>query len=465
MSEPKLGSPERPLRVAVVGSGPAGFYATDALLRAKDLTVEVDLFDRLPTPFGLVRYGVAPDHQNIKAAIRAFEKTAKLPRFRFLGNVDVCHAVGADELARHYDQIVWAVGCETDRRLGIPGEDLPGSHPATLFVAWYNGHPDHRHHRFDLTTERAVIVGVGDVSTDITRILVRRRDELEKTDVADYAMRALRESRVREVVWLGRRGPGEAAFAQKELATIAELDDVDVLFDPAQIEQALARADELETAARKKVEYMAELSRRGGRGARHIVRLRFLTSPVELIGDGRVQALKVEKNALVTAPDGSISARGTGEHELIETGLVFRSVGYHGVPLPGVPWDGKKGRISNVDGRVTDAAGAVVPDAYVVGWIKRGPTGLIGTNKGDAVATVKKMLEDVAGRTAPIDPQKCAQAVDRLLAAKGVRPVSWDDWEKLDRAELELGARRGKVREKLTSVEQMLAVLAGARPD
>ncbi|HEY6559380.1 MAG TPA: FAD-dependent oxidoreductase [Polyangiaceae bacterium] len=450
--------------MAIVGSGPAGFYAAEWLFREKGQHVEVDLFERLPSPYGLVRFGVAPDHQRIKRVVLAFERTAAHAGFRLLGNVEVGRDVTAAELAEHYDQVLYTYGSATDRRLDVPGEDLAGSDAATAFVGWYNGHPDFRDHHFDLGTERAVVVGMGNVAMDVARVLVRRVEELATTDIPEYALEALRGSRVREVVLLGRRGPAQAAFDQAELEDIVTLDDVSLsVHDPKSVEDI--STDELSPAARKNVAYLKLLAERPLQvRTRHVV-LRFLASPALLSGEeGRVSAVKVERNALIRRGDGSYGARGTGEHELLSTGLVLRSIGYHGVALPGLPFSEQTGVIPNVGGRVTESTGGpVLPFVYVAGWIKRGPTGLIGTNKDDAKHTVENMLADVAALPREKPPRA---AIDALLAERGVRVVSWADFRKLDALEVEAGKARGKVREKFCSIEAMLQALqvAESRP-
>lgn len=447
--------------MAVVGSGPAGFYTCDDLLKKKDLTVEVDLFDRLPTPYGLVRFGVAPDHQKIKSVIRAFDRTAGMEGFRFLGNVTMGRDITHEQLVHHYDQVVYSVGAETDRKLWVDGEDLDGSYPATRFVAWYNGHPDHCDLTFDLDSEVAVVVGVGDVALDISRVLLRSRDELGETDIADYALEALRASRVREVVCLGRRGPGQAAFAQKELKDIVKLEGIDVIVDREQVSEALKTKDELDPMFKRKLEYLGEIAEQGPTGAPKRLRLEFLASPVEIQGDGHVTSVKIERNQLVEQ-DGRVRPKGTGEFRQIDTRCIFRSVGYHGVPLEGVPFDEKAGIIPNEEGRVTDGPGGeVLPGVYAVGWIKRGPTGVIGTNKTDAVATVKKMIEDLEGKEGDASEAKRPAAVDELLKQKGVRVITFADWQKLDELEKKAGEAKGKIRDKFFRVEDMVAALDG----
>jgi ferredoxin--NADP+ reductase len=437
-------------RAAVVGSGPAGFYAAEFLLRAG---VAVDLYERLPAPFGLVRYGVAPDHQSIKRVAAAFDRTAKQANFRLRANVEIGKALSVGELRRAYQIVVLAYGASTDRRLGVPGEELAGSHAATAFVAWYNAHPDHQHDEYDLGTERAVVVGMGNVALDVARVLVRSTDELAATDIAEPALSALRVSSVREVLLLGRRGPAEAAFDQGELEDIVKLPGVEVSVEgPVSFEVP----EGAEAAVRKNVEYLATLPREPTGKSERRVRLRFLASPVELVGEaGRLRGLKFEDNELVTS-DGKTSARGTGRIHSVGTGLVIRSIGYQGLPVAGVPFDAKRGVIPNQGGRVLDPSGAPIPGLYATGWIKRGPTGLIGTNKACAKDTIELATADLAGLP---EPELTPAALDALLAARGVHALDYDAWRVLDAVELERGKAKGKIRDKLPSVAEMLGVL------
>ena len=454
-----VGSHERPVRVAVVGAGPAGFFAADALLRKEAPIFKVDLFERLPTPFGLVRSGVAPDHQKIKSVTRTFEKTAHHGRFRFLGNVNVGKDLTAAELAAHYDMVIYAVGSSTDRRLGIPGEHLAGSHAATAFVGWYNAHPDFHDFKFDLNVERAVVVGVGNVAIDVARVLLRDRDELAKTDIAGPALEALRASSIREVVLVARRGAAQAAFTPSELEDLIELPAVSVRVDPRQLELDDAQMRLLDTAARRNLELMRHVAAEP-RDAPRTLRLEFLASPTELVDDGigRVCGLRLERNELASA-DGS-KARGTGQFFELATGLVFRSIGYFGSPLPGVPFDPKLGIIPNVEGRVTRTPGGeVLPQTYAVGWIRRSPTGVIGTNKADAQGVVDLMVEDVAtlpGRELP--------ELEPLLTQRGIEVTSFFEWARLDELEVAAGKHQGKVREKFASVEAMMNELLRHKP-
>ncbi len=430
------------MRIAIIGSGPSGFYAAEALLKKPGTAV--DVFDRLPTPYGLVRGGVAPDHQKIKSVTRAYEKVAAQPGFRFFGNVMLGRDVHVAELRAHYDQIVYAVGNESDRRLGVPGEDLEGSHSATAFVGWYNAHPDHCDRTFDLGCERAAVVGVGNVAMDVTRILAQDPKKLAETDIAEYAQETLAKSRVREVWLLGRRGPAQAAFSTAEIHEIGELESADLV----------VRADELPPAeGNKNVEYLAAHVALGEGSKPKKVRLRFCVSPVEILGEGgRVTGLKLERNRLEPDGNGDVRAVGTGQFETLPVGLVFRAVGYRGVKIPGVPFDEKTGKIPNDGGRLLDETGARVPNEYVVGWAKRGPSGLIGTNRQDSVATVHAMGEDLkAGAEGRPD-------IVELLQSRGVHFVTFEAWKQLDAHEVQRGADAKKLREKLVRIDEMLKV-------
>jgi ferredoxin/flavodoxin---NADP+ reductase len=447
---------ERPLRVAVVGSGPAGFYAASALLAAEP-PAEVDMLERLPTPWGLVRLGVAPDHPKLKEVSRAFERTAQRPGFRFFGNVELGRDVTHDDLTRVYDAVVYAVGAQTDRRLGIPGEDLPGSWSATELVAWYNGHPDFQDVRFDLSPERAVVVGAGNVALDVVRMLALTDEELAPTDATDRSIEAISGSGLRELVLLSRRGPAQASFTTPELKELGDLAGADVLVDPADLEldEASEASLETNTNARRNVEVLREYAARAPEGKPRSIRLRFCVSPTAILGERRVEGVEVVRNELV-AKDGRIAAVATGETETIPCGLVFRSIGYHGIPLPDVPFDTRSGTIPNDGGRILDGNGAPLPRAYVAGWIKRGPTGVIGTNKKDATETVARLLEDVeAGRLTGrgVEPG----AIVELLEKRGAEPVVYAGWEAIDALERSRGEPHGRPRIKLCSWDELLA--------
>jgi ferredoxin--NADP+ reductase len=439
------------VRVAVIGSGPAGFYAASALLAA-DPPVEVDMIERLPTPWGLVRLGVAPDHPKLKDVSRAFERTAKQPGFRFFGNVEVGRDLTHDELVRLYDAVVYTVGAQTDRRLGIPGEDLPGSWPALAFVAWYNGHPDFQGLEFDLSCERAVVVGNGNVALDIARMLALTREELAVTDIADPAIDVIASSAIRSIVVLGRRGPVQAAWTPVELGELGHLAGADVVVDPADLELDAASEQELAAApgtVRRNVDILRRYAAQEPEGKPRTIELRFHTSPVAIHGRERVEAIEVVRNELV---DGR--AVPTSERETIPCGAVFRSIGYHGVALPGVPFEERVGTMPNDCGRVLDASGSPLRGVYCAGWIKRGPTGVIGTNKKDATETVAVLLEDAqAGLLPPPDDE----TLEELLAERGVEPVLYSGWEAIDLAERSAGEGYGRPRVKLLSWDELLA--------
>jgi ferredoxin--NADP+ reductase len=452
---------DRPLRVAVVGSGPAAFYAAGHLLDA-DLPVEVDMIERLPTPWGLVRLGVAPDHPKLKAVSRAFEKIAQQPGFRFLGNVEAGTDVEHAELVRLYDAVVYAVGAQTDRRLGIPGEDLPGSWSATELVAWYNGHPDFQHLTFDLSVERAVVVGNGNVALDVARMLALTREELEPTDTTDPAIEAIAESGLREIIVLGRRGPVQAAWTPPELQEMGELDGADILVDPADLELDPASEAELAAATpivRRNMDALREFAARAPAGKPRAVRLRFRVSPVAILGEGKVEAVEIVQNRLEPGEGGRIRAVPTGEREVIRCGIVFRSVGYHGVALPGPPFDQGAGTMPNAGGRVLDERGEPIPGLYCAGWIKRGPTGVIGTNKKDATETVDLLLEDA--RAGVLPGRREDAPLEALLAERGVEVVMYPGWESIDALEQARGARQGRPRVKLCTWDELLAAARG----
>jgi ferredoxin--NADP+ reductase len=463
-----VGTIENPLRVAIVGSGPAGFYAAGQLLSAADLTVEVEMFDRLATPWGLVRAGVAPDHPKIKSVTRVYEKTARKEGFRFHGNVEIGTDVRHEELAAAYHAVLYAVGAATDRKLGIPGEDLPGSHAATEFVAWYNGHPDYADHDFDLSVKRAVVVGNGNVALDVARMLALGVEELQVTDTADHAIDQLRHSKVEEVIVLGRRGPAQAAYTNPELRELAELAEADVIVDPADVvlddaSRAFIESDAADATSKKNVEIVTEYAGREPAGKRRRIVLRFLASPVEIVGTDRVEGVRIMRNELVDAGSGRISARPTGESELIEAGLVLRSIGYRGSPLPGVPFDEERGTIHNAGGRVTHVGTEdPLPGVYTAGWVKRGPSGVIGTNKKCAQDTVNLLLEDLAAGALPTPSADPAALLD-ALDERGVEVVDYAGWELIDSHEKGLGEPHGRPRVKLVRRAEHLLHAAASK--
>lgn len=452
MSE--LGSEARPLRVSIIGSGPSGFYAADALLKSKLATV-VDMFERLPNPYGLVRTGVAPDHSKIKNVIKIYERIAAKPGFTYFGNVEFGKELNLRELQQHYDAIIFANGAESDRNLNIPGENLPGSHPATAFVGWYNGHPDFRDLEFDFSTEVAVVIGQGNVAVDICRILCKTVDELKTTDIAQHALDQLVHSKIKHVHMIGRRGPVQAKFTQIEIREMGRLQDCDVHIDLEAFDFDKASQQELDDpenkVASKNVPVLREIAETNPHGKSRELNIDFCRSPIEIKGNGRVESIVFEKNKLVGEPY-KLKAVGTGETEEMLCGLVFRSVGYHGVALPGVPFDEKRGIFPNVNGRIIDSEGL-----YTVGWIKRGPSGIIGTNKPDSQATVAQLLDDISDLTPCQKPE--TESLIQSLKDKGVRVVSCEDWHKIDEAEIARGKEVDKPREKFTRVVEMLDLL------
>lgn len=441
--------------VAVVGSGPAGFYTAAALLALPDAQIRVDMYERVPTPWGLVRAGVAPDHPKIKSISTQFARTAAHERFRFYGNVEVgTHATREDLLAR-YDAVVYCVGTPADRALGIPGEDLPGVAAARDFVGWYNGHPDFREITFDLAVRDAVVIGHGNVALDVARILVTPPDRLATTDIADHALDALRGSLIQDVTVIGRRGPAQAAFTTPELRELAELTGAAVVVDPGQV-SSIDDESELGHVGRRNLEVLRDYTRADTViGGRRIV-LRFLTSPVEIRGEGRVRSVMLGRNRLVTGSDGTVHAVDTGEREVIPAGLVLRAVGYRGIPLPGVPFDADAGVIPSRDGRVEGG-----DREYVAGWIKRGPTGIIGTNRKCAAQTVRTIAADLAARPTAIgqDPD----VVESWLRRRQPDLVTLEGWAAIDAAECDAGRRQGRPRVKLCTWPELLAAARSVR--
>ena len=458
-----LGTPDNPLRVAVIGSGPSGFYAAERLLNDPDVSVQVDVFDRLPTPFGLVRGGVAPDHQKIKSVTRVFDKIAAHPEFRFYGNVEVGRDIVRDEVTAYYHGIIYAVGARTDRRMWIPREHLPGSHSATEFVGWYNAHPDYRRMRFNLQAESAAVVGNGNVAMDVARLLASPHEHLATTDISDHALAALADSKVRDIHILGRRGPAQAAFTNKEIKELGELPGVDVIIDPAALELDPASRAYVEAAEDKSLErnlaILQGYAEREPTGAPTRIHLHFAVSPVEIVGDARVEALVIGHNELYASEDGSVRPRLTERRSTIPVGLVFRAIGYKGEPLPGLPFDERGGIVPNVAGRVVDpATDTPVVGEYVTGWIKRGPQGVIGTNKPDGHESAESLLADAAAGL--LDKDVPSRAVlEHLLDERQHAVVSFEDWQHLDAIEKGRGEPDGRPRVKFTHIEEMIAAL------
>ena len=455
-------------RVAIVGAGPAGAFAAACLLRGSG-DAEIDLFERLPTPWGLLRGGVAPDHQEIKRLEDTFDRQTLRRGCRFLGNVEVGVDVSHSELMRHYTAVVYATGAQTDKSLGIPGEDLPGSRAATEFVGWYNGHPDYRELEFDLSAQRAVVIGNGNVAADVARILTLSAGALECTDVADHALEALRASRIEEVIVLGRRGPAQAAFTSAELRELGHLEGVEIRVDPEDLELDAVSRQWLEEkgsfTARTNLELLREFAARPARrGARRRIDLRFLRSPAEIRGTERVEAIDIRRNEIVRAEDGSLKARALQEDmETIDCGLVLRSVGYRAVPLPDVPFDERHFVLPNDQGRVRTPEGEPLRGVYAVGWIKRGPTGILGTNKRDAEETVNCLLEDLRAGELPAPPRPGRADLDTLLAERKPDLVTVEGWRAIDGQELDRGRSESRPRVKFASRDELLAAAAVPR--
>ncbi|WP_224283132.1 FAD-dependent oxidoreductase [Streptomyces sp. LS1784] len=458
------------LRIAVVGTGPSAGYTAQELLRST--SAEITMIDRLPVTGGLLRHGVAPDHQSTKRIAESFASVFHDPRLRMHLNVEIGTDVTHQELAAHHHAVVYAVGAAADRRLGIPGEDLPGSLPATAFVGWYNAEPTVPADAVELSAERVVVVGNGNVAVDIARILLTDPDRLAATDIADHALAALRRSRVREVVLLARRGPGQAAWTRAEFLALRQLPGVEVVVEDhpevrAAIEAAVSRTQSqagpgTQAGPESRAALLAGLPLVPYDGAaepgpgRRIV-LRFLSAPVELSGDGRVEALTVERTTL--AADGRVE--GTGAEDVLRAGLVVRSIGHRGVPLPGLPFDERAGTVAHRDGRVVDpATGRPLPGTYVVGWAKRGPSGGIGANRACARETVDALLDDAAARTLPV-PGPGRKDFERLVRRRRPDVVGLRELRAVDRAERERGEAEGRPRVKLATVPELLA--AGRR--
>ena len=452
-----IGSEDKPLEVAIIGSGPSGYYAAQSLF-GSEKKINITMFDRLPTPYGLVRGGVAPDHQKIKNVIRVYEKISISPGFQFIGNVLVGKDISIDDLRNNFHATIFACGAETDRKLGIPGEDLQGSHTATAFVGWYNGHPDYRDLSFDLSQEIAVVVGQGNVAADVSRILSKTADELKQTDIADHALQQLAESKIKEIHVIGRRGPVQAKFTPEELKEFGELEGCNPVVDSSTLQLNEASQKELESPEGrtnvKNFEVFKDFANRDLTKKNRSCFFRFLEGPIELMGTERLEGILLAKNSLIGDPFKQ-RAEKTGETVEQKCGILFRSIGYNGIPIEGVPFDEKEGIFPNDKGRLLDN-GSVVNGVYVTGWIKRGPSGIIGTNKPDSAETVNCLLEDIE----KIDGEKPGNSgIMKILSEKQIRSVNYDGWKKIDEAEVKRGEPKGKPREKFTRIEEMLDII------
>ena len=456
-------------KIAVIGSGPAGFYAAGELFRQQSWDIKVDMFERLPTPFGLVRGGVAPDHQKIKSVTKIYSRIAENENFRFFGNVEFGRDIEQSDLLEHYDAVIYTVGSPADRALGIPGEDLSGSHSATEFVAWYNGHPDFREHKFDLSVKYAFVIGMGNVALDVARILAKNPEELAETDITDYALKALRKSQLEDIWLVGRRGPLQAAFSPVELREFLELPEADVMIEENALELDAESQHILETISgkdtKKNIEILKQMSAMAASGKKRKVHFLFLASPLEISGDGKVEKIRMVRNQLVKKEDGSLRPQATDKIVEEDAGLVFRSIGYHGKPLADLPFDQKSGTIPNECGQVKDPEnGNLLRNReYVAGWIKRGPSGVIGTNKQDAVETVHRMLETFLKEKMESGKNVSNPDIVSLLEKRKVEFVSFADWKLLDAHEIEAGQKQGRPRVKLTSIAEMLEIFGQKR--
>jgi ferredoxin--NADP+ reductase len=452
-----LGTTNHPLRVAIVGSGPSGFYSAEALIDS-GLDVEIDIFEKLPVPFGLVRFGVAPDHAKLKSVCQIFRNIAEQPQVRFFGNVALGADLGVEDLSGHYHATIIATGASSDRALGVPGEDLAGVHAAREFVGWYNGHPEYSSVDFDLSQEVAIVVGQGNVAIDVCRILSKSVDELRQTDIAEHALDALASSRIREIHLIGRRGPVQAKFTAKELRELGTLPGWRPVVDPRAMDLNASSETELQDASAtncaKNLKVLSDFAARPARGEKQIW-LDFLNAPVAIQGDSRIEIVEIAKQRLVGPAFGQV-AEPTGETFSLSGGVLFRSVGYKGDPLPGLPFNERTGTVLNQGGRVLEHSGNYLPGWYVSGWIKRGPTGIIGTNRADSLQTVMHLIEDLPslnhsrlGRTAILE----------MLRQRSTQIVSLENWLAIEMREKQRGAERSKVAEKFVSISDML--LAG----
>jgi len=457
----KDGKEKNLYRVAIVGSGPAGFFAADHLFKNNELNIEIDMYDKLPTPFGLVRSGVAPDHQKIKTVTRVYDKIAANPKFKFFGLIEYGHHITLEDLKHHYHQVLFATGAQTDRRLNIPGEDLNRSHTATEFVAWYNSHPDFADLEFDLSGDKIAIIGMGNVAVDVARILCRSEEELSKTDIAGYAFEKLVNSNVKEVFMIGRRGPAQAAFTNPELKELGNLDIADclILKEESQLDDLTTQylSDNPERSIERKVEMISEYSNHTKTKEKSLT-IRFLLSPTEIIPDedGNVKAIKLVKNALSKSDDGSLRPKATEENEILEVDMVFRSIGYQGIPLPEIPFKESWGIIPNNNGRITDISEEnTLTGLYCTGWIKRGPTGVIGTNKTDSAETVALMIEDINNNNTFQPENTESDKIEALIKERNPEYIDYEDWLKIDSEEIARGEKEGRPRVKFTKIDDI----------
>jgi ferredoxin--NADP+ reductase len=413
----------------------------------------------------LVRGGVAPDHQKIKSVTKIYIRIAENENFRFFGNVEFGSDINRSDLLELYDALIYAVGSPSDRSLGIPGEELPGSHSATEFVAWYNGHPEFREHKFNLSAKDVFVIGMGNVALDVARILAKSPEELSKTDIADYALETLFESQIEDIWLVGRRGPLQAAFTPVEAREFLELESADVMLEGGPLKLDAESQRILETDAskdtKKNIEILKQISEKNSTNKKKRVHFLFLASPLEILGNGCVEKIRMVRNELVKRDDGSLRPQANGDFMEENAGLIFRSIGYHGNPLADVPFDHNSGTIPNECGQIIDEDQdkSLCTREYVAGWIKRGPTGVIGTNKQDAVETVHLMLETFLREKIEPCQQTDSSGIEALLKERNVDYVSFEDWKLLDEYETEAGQEQERPRVKVTSIENMLEII------
>jgi ferredoxin/flavodoxin---NADP+ reductase len=460
-----IGSKSRPLTVAIIGSGPSGFYAADHLMKQEDINIEVDIFEKLPTPYGLVRAGVAPDHQQIKSVSKIYEKLAQNPRFRFWGNVELGKDIQKSEFFNYFDAIIYAVGAQSDRSMNIKGEELIGSYSATEFVGWYNGHPDYRNLEFDFSGENAVIIGIGNVALDIARILAKSIDELSKTDITQHALDNLALSKIKNIYVIARRGPMQSAFTPAGTKELFKMEDAAAFVKPEELKIEKETKNIITESGDKRIiqnlQFLENISKNDPAQYSKIIQILFRRSPLELYGsDIKVSGIKIVKNELFQDEFGNLKAKATDVMEDIPTNLVFSSIGYKVNPMHDVSFDDKNGIIANQNGRVYDLANnIVIENEYVTGWAKRGPSGVIGTNKPDSIETVNFLLDDFKNKTAENLSDSQESRIHSWLKSKNLQFVPFDQWKILDTHETALGESKEKPREKVTSIAEMLKII------
>ena len=441
-------------KVAIIGSGPSAFYAAQALFKS-DLEIHVDMFEKLPTPFGLLRAGVAPDHQQMKTVSKSYEKIAENERFRFFGNVTISKDIDIETLRDHYSAVIIAVGTETDRKMNIKGEEIKGSHTATEFVAWYNGHPNYQNKEFNLDGEHAIIIGQGNVAVDVTRILAKSNNELKTTDITDKALKKLDKSKIKNIYMIGRRGAAQAAFTELEIKELGNIENVDLLINDFDI----TKNDEIEIeGSNKKKKNIALLKNfnenKKQSNAKKTIHINFLSSPIEIIEkNGRISKVRFCKNKLSGEPNNQ-KAIATDDYFELPCDILFRSIGYHGIELEGVPFNINKGVIPNIEGQVTTLEGSIIPNLFVTGWIKRGPSGVIGTNRSDSIETVSHCLNSISQSQI-----KVHEDITTLLTERKIPYITYEQWKIIDAHEVENGKKHGKPREKITSLEKIFDIL------